>query len=113
VWIQGDIDAVGICVLNLLENAQRHSTPDTFINVRIYDSGVLEIENDCLAIPPDQLEQIAQRHVRCSNISTGSGLGLSIVSSIIHQMGGDLTFSSPSRSGNRGFKVSVVFGRTS
>jgi two-component system OmpR family sensor kinase len=109
VWIQGDLDAVGICVLNLLENALRHSTPANCISITLASSGQLEIENDCQAIPADQLGRITQRHVRCSNDATGCGLGLSIVTAILDQMGGALAITSPSRMDNRGFKVVVRF----
>lgn len=113
VWIQGDLDAVGICVLNLLENALRYSTPASCIHVVLANNGQLEIENDCPAIPADQLEKITLRHVRCSSHATGCGLGLAIVTAILDQMGGSLVITSPSRSDSRGFKVVVRFAADS
>ena len=109
VRIQGDLDAVGICILNLLENAIRYSVPASCIHVALSRCGQLDIDNDCPAIPADKLQGITQRHVRYSSYANGSGLGLSIVTAILEQMGGVLEICCPSRPDQRGFKATVRF----
>ena len=49
-----DIDAFGIAIRNLLENARLYGPPDEPIGVEVSD-GVIEIRNGGPAVPPEQV----------------------------------------------------------
>lgn len=109
VWITADVDAIGIVIQNLLENADRYGTPDTPIEVEIGENGALAIRNDCAALPPELLSTLAQRFVRGTQSPPGSGIGLSIVDAILRQSNASLRLESPCYAGNRGFAACVEF----
>lgn len=109
VRIVFDTDALGIVIQNLLENADRYGTPETPIEVVITAPGRLIVRNDCDAIPPARLFSLRQRFVRGNHGQTGSGIGLSIVDTILRQCQATLTLESPCYPGQRGFAVSVQF----
>lgn len=109
VLVLGDVDAIGIAVQNLLENADRYATPSTPIRISISSAGTLTLINDCVAVPPELLKSLRDRFVRGDQSKSGSGIGLSIVDTILGQCGALLTFESPCFENGRGFKVIVNF----
>lgn len=88
-----DVDAFGIVMRNLLENADLYGGGG-LIRVRVA-TGVVEVSNGGPAVPADKLSQLAKRFVRASSDQQGSGLGLSIVESLMRQSGGRLELVSP------------------
>lgn len=109
VWIKGDVDAVGIIIQNLLENADKHASIDTGIRVGLSANGALTIMNDCDAISGELLERLSQRFVRANQTKSGSGIGLSIVDSILRQSEAHLVLKSPCYENGRGFSATVQF----
>lgn len=109
VWVLGDLDAIGIAVHNLLENAGKYAPRHTEVEIRLQDDGALFVRNDCVAISPEQLSEITKRFVRVSQVSPGSGIGLAIVSTIVKHCKADLNLASPCYANSRGFEVSVKF----
>lgn len=109
VWVRGDLDAIGIAVQNLLENAAKYATAGTDIEVELRDDGVLSIRNDCDPISPDRLGQLPRRFVRASQNSSGSGIGLAIVTTIAAHCSAHLKLVSPCFATGRGFAVSLAF----
>ena len=103
VWVQGDIDALGIALQNLIENADRYGTPDTPIRIHMPEPGEIAICNDCDPIPPEKLACLGQRFVRGEQGKPGSGLGLSIVKTVAKHSGGSLQLISPANADGRGF----------
>jgi len=109
VFVLGDLDAIGIAIQNLLENVDRHATPSTAVQVSILSTGTLSITNDCAAIPTDLLKSLRDRFVRGNQSQLGSGIGLSIVDTILDQCGAQLTLESPCFENGRGFRATVIF----
>lgn len=101
-----DPDAFGILAGNLIENALRHSPPDTPVTVLLAGSGVLRVTNDSAAIAPETLARLTERFERGASLAHGSGLGLTIASAIAAQIGQSLRLTSPI-AGGRGFTAEV------
>ncbi len=77
-------------LLNLLDNAVRHTPPDSTIELRLSTSGeqaVVEVADDGPGVPRELREQVFDRFVRGDGpadtaVSGGSGLGLAIVKAV-------------------------------
>lgn len=84
----------------LLDNAILHSVPKADINVTLSKDTQgkirLAVSNTAEDIPDEQLAHLFDRFYRLDTKGSpnGSGLGLSIAKSIVHQMGGILTVTS-------------------
>ena len=84
----------------LLDNAVLHSTPEAQITVMLSRDAQgkirLSVSNTAKDIPPEQLSHLFDRFYRLDKEGSpnGSGLGLSIAKSIVHQMNGTLTVTS-------------------
>jgi two-component system phosphate regulon sensor histidine kinase PhoR len=80
---------------NLLSNAVRYSPPGSTITVRLRTTArtaTVEISDQGIGIPPDQLDRVFTPFFRGSNASTmhkgGLGLGLHITHEIVRRHGG-------------------------
>lgn len=100
VMVQGDLDALGIALRNLIENALLHSGPTQQVTVRITPLPSIEVLDEGPGIPPDRLDTMRQPFERGESPSPGHGLGLAIVSAIARQMGGTLELVSPAANGH-------------
>lgn len=107
--VLGDVDAIGIVVQNLLENAFKYAPNGSLVEIVCASDGVLSIANDCPAIPPELLDELRQRFVRAHQGEAGTGIGLAIVDAIVRQCLAKLQLISPCYSNNRGFMVKVHF----
>ncbi|MGL5812461.1 MAG: ATP-binding protein [Aeromonas sp.] len=75
---------------NLLDNACKFAISEVRVQVRRKGSGLLIlVEDDGPGIPPGKSEQIFQRGVRADS-SPGQGIGLAVVTEIVHSYGGDI-----------------------
>jgi len=106
--VDGMRDDLHRLVLNLLENAVRHTPPGTHIRARtLQDDGpVLVIEDDGPGIPPELRRKVFDRFVRgggdSSASSRGSGLGLAIVRAVADAHGATVTLGAlPDGTGTR------------
>jgi two-component system, OmpR family, sensor kinase len=96
IVVDGNPDELHRMVLNLLDNAVRHTPAGARIELRLRrDNGqaVLEVADDGPGIPPHLREQIFDRFVRGEGpadtaVGAGSGLGLAIVRSVATSHGG-------------------------
>jgi two-component system, OmpR family, sensor kinase len=94
--IDGNPDELHRMVLNLLDNAVRHTPPGATIELRVRPAGeqaVLEVADDGPGVPADLREQVFDRFVRGDGpadtaVGDGSGLGLAIVSAVATSHGG-------------------------
>ena len=94
--VDGNPDELHRMVLNLLDNAVRHTPPGSTIELRLRrqgDNAVVEVADDGPGVPPELREQIFERFVRGEGpadtaVSGGSGLGLAIVSAVAGSHGG-------------------------
>ncbi len=103
----GDIDAIGIALRNLIDNALKHGGEDGRIVVLVETLSVYVI-NDGPGVPPEILAKLVRPFERGITAAEGSGLGLSITSAIVHQAGGTLDLLSPVL-GDRGFCAVLRF----
>lgn len=102
-----DPDAAGILCRNLVENALRYGSPSAPVDVTLDPDGRLTVSNDGPVVPPETLAVLADRFERAGTSARGSGIGLSIVSTIADRIGSPLTLSSPRPGTRSGFEASV------
>jgi two-component system OmpR family sensor kinase len=96
--VEGSPDELHRMVLNLLDNATRHTPEGAMIELSLREESgdaVVEVGDDGPGIPPEMREQIFDRFVRGTGPSdtaagTGTGLGLAIVSAVARSHGGSV-----------------------
>ncbi len=94
--VDGNPDELHRLVLNLLDNAVRHTRPGSRIELRLRvegSSAVVEVADDGPGVSVELREQIFERFVRGEGpadtaIGGGSGLGLAIVNAVARSHGG-------------------------
>jgi two-component system, OmpR family, sensor kinase len=94
--LDGNADELHRMVLNLLDNAVRHTPPGSTIELRLRREGpeaVLEVADDGPGIPAEQRAAVFDRFVRGNGpadtaVGGGSGLGLAIVRAVADSHGG-------------------------
>ena len=90
----GDRERLTLVVLNLLDNAARHSPDDGKVRVAamVDDRGlVLEVSDDGPGIAPDERERVFERFTRGERPSGGgTGLGLAIALWVVNLHGGTI-----------------------
>lgn len=111
VVVQGDVDAIGIILSNLLENAIKYATPPgSLISIELNaQPAQIRIRNDCAALPAETVARLHERFFRARPNSHGAGLGLSIVHALLQPNAIELTLCSPFPSSNRGFEARLVW----
>ncbi|ARJ69727.1 ATP-binding protein [Paracoccus contaminans] len=102
-----DPDVFGVLARNLIENALRHGTPGTAVEVALTARAVLRVANDCPLLPPETLARLTTRFERAGSRAFGSGLGLTIVAAVAQVLGTELRMTSP-RPGSAGGIVSEI-----
>ncbi|HWI96535.1 MAG TPA: HAMP domain-containing sensor histidine kinase [Solirubrobacterales bacterium] len=110
--VTGNPDELHRMVLNLLDNASRHTPPGARIELhvrRVGDEAVVEVADDGPGIPPRLREQIFDRFVRGEGpadtaVGPGSGLGLAIVRAVATSHNGTVEVGE-SASGGAQFRV--------
>jgi signal transduction histidine kinase len=97
--VDGAADELHRLVLNLMENALRHTDPGTAVEATVETGNgavVLSVEDDGPGIPHEQREKIFERFYRGSGEQSGSsGLGLSIVRAVATSHGGTVSLEEP------------------
>lgn len=107
VRVQGDIDALGMALRNLVENAQRHAGASASLRLQLTAGGELSVQDDGPGVPPERLASLSHPFVRGDAPGEGSGLGLAIAHAVAVQSGGALTLRSPLAHG-RGFAATLA-----
>jgi len=99
VVVPGVRDELHRMVLNLLENAVRHTPPGTHIDAStsLHDgNAILVVQDDGPGIAPELQRRVFERFVRGGRDgSRGSGLGLAIVRAVARSHGGTVTLQRP------------------
>jgi two-component system, OmpR family, sensor kinase len=96
--VEGSSDELHRMILNLLDNAARHTPERATIELRLSEQGrdaVVEVADDGPGIPENMRTQIFDRFVRGEGPAdtargTGTGLGLAIVSAVAASHGGSV-----------------------
>jgi signal transduction histidine kinase len=102
-----DPGAVSCVMLNLLDNAVRYGPKSQAVIVRGRQVGPgqvsLEVDDAGPGIPATERERVTQPYVRLERdvdtLTSGSGLGLAVVSALLTEMQGTLRFEDSSRGG--------------
>jgi signal transduction histidine kinase len=109
--VDGARDDLHRMVLNLLENAVRHTPPGTQIRARTGVQGgvaTLIIEDDGPGITPELARRVFDRFVRgAGDGGRGSGLGLSIVRAVAESHGGSVVLGSSETGSGTRFVITV------
>jgi signal transduction histidine kinase len=112
--VEGSADELHRMVLNLLDNAARHTPAGSTIELSLREEGgdaVVEVADDGPGIPAPMREQIFDRFVRGEGPAdtargTGTGLGLAIVSAVTASHGGSVD-ALESESGGARFRARI------
>ncbi len=104
--VYGDASLLGQLFSNLLSNAVKYSPDGALIEVAAAQEGteaVISIRDHGIGIPEADRERVFDRYFRGSNTSGigGSGVGLSLVRSIVDLHKGDISLDSTEGSGSR------------
>ncbi|MBE2315329.1 HAMP domain-containing histidine kinase [Solirubrobacter sp. CPCC 204708] len=98
-WIEGVQDELHRLVLNLMENALRHTDPGTAVEASVERQGdqiVLAVEDDGPGIAPELREKVFERFFRAHGDRSGSsGLGLAIVRAVAESHHGSVSLEPP------------------
>jgi len=117
VRVRGDLDAIGLALRNLVENALVHGAGGSFIRVTCAESrkGVsLAVVDDGPGVAPTELPSLTKRFARGSGAAqSGAGLGLSIVDTLARRMGAKLVLVSPPDGRRNGFEARLVWQTSS
>ncbi|MFM0262127.1 ATP-binding protein [Paraburkholderia sediminicola] len=89
-----DVSSLTVVLRNLVDNAVRYTPPGGKVDVSVAQSGdevVFEVADSGPGIPDEELKRVLEPFYRLDHsISSGSGLGLSIVSEVARRTGGRL-----------------------
>jgi two-component system, OmpR family, sensor histidine kinase BaeS len=114
--VLADSDRITQVLLNLLDNARRHTPKDGNISIRAYSRENMlytQVHDTGIGIDPNDLPHIFERFYRAdrsrATTTGGSGLGLSIVKAIITAHGGKIwAESSPGQGATITFTLPLV-----
>ncbi|MFN8162021.1 MAG: HAMP domain-containing sensor histidine kinase [Solirubrobacterales bacterium] len=122
IEVEGNPDELHRLVLNLLDNAARHTPPGTRISLSLGEDGArgiawLEVADDGPGVPAEQREEVFDRFVRGRGpadtvAGPGSGLGLAIVRAVARSHGGSVSLTEAPGGGAR-FTVELPLAKTS
>lgn len=117
--VEGSRDELHRMVLNLLDNAIRHTPQRSCVELTLCEEGgdaVVEVADDGPGIPESMRDQVFDRFVRGTGPAdtargTGTGLGLSIVGAVAASHGGSVK-AAESRSGGALFIARIPLAET-
>jgi len=104
-----DIDAFGIVMANILDNALKYSPENSPIDVVVDEEPSITIRNEGPSHTPDQFARMRLRNATGSHQNkNGLGLGLSIVDTILRHSGGELKITSPVPGRDDGVECKII-----
>jgi two-component system, OmpR family, sensor kinase len=107
--VKADLDAAGIALQNLLDNALAHGPAGAPVTVTLAPDGSIRVISAGPPVPAETLPRLARRFERASAAGPGAGLGLAIVDALMRQSGGTLTLRSPATGRADGFEAVLGF----
>lgn len=111
---KGDRQRLTQVFINLLSNARDASPSGAAITVTSHQKEhtvVVEVEDQGSGIPPDVLARIYEPFVTTKDPGKGTGLGMSLVYSIIEEHYGHIAIQSPLDSASGGTRVTITLPR--
>ncbi len=102
-----DMDAFGIVMRNLIENALVHGDPDLPVRISLEKDGLIRVINGGPVVREMDIATLKKRFRRGQTNASGSGLGLAIADRIISQMSGTLELLSPASGEASGFEARI------
>jgi two-component system OmpR family sensor kinase len=102
-----DPDAFAILCRNLVENALRHGSENSAVEMTLTADGHLVVANVGPVVPREMLDRLTARFERANASTDGSGLGLAIVAAIANRIGSSLVLKSPRPGSASGFEASI------
>ena len=110
--VTANVDALGIAIQNLIDNALKHSPQDSAVTLRLGPGAELSIVNSGPVLESQELGRLKERFARASSgAREGCGLGLYIADTIARQSGARLHICSPARGRDEGFEAHLHWDR--
>jgi two-component system OmpR family sensor kinase len=103
-----DVDAFGIVIRNVIENALIHGDPEMSVSVTVQHNGIIRVVNGGPVVQEADMAMLKKRFRRGKSNADGSGLGLAIADRIVAQMGGTLELLSPAAGEVAGFEARMT-----
>ena len=110
--VRADLDAVGLAIRNLVENALIHGAGGKVIRLvgkRTLDGAMLAVIDEGPGVKGVEPSSLVKRFVRGSAAGSGAGLGLAIVDALARRMGVTLVLQSPAQGQPAGFEARLVW----
>jgi len=111
--VRGDLDAVGLALRNLVENALVHGAGGTTIRIACGQSAraaTIAVIDDGPGVAAGELPSLVKRFARGANArGSGAGLGLPIVDTLARRMGARLVLRSPAEGQSGGLEARLVW----
>jgi two-component system, OmpR family, sensor kinase len=115
VIVEGVRDELHRLMLNLLENAVRHTPPGTRVHASTHagvGEALITVEDSGPGIPPELADRVFERFVRGGRDGAkGSGLGLAIVRSVAQSHGGTVALKTPADGVGTRFEIRIPIVR--
>jgi signal transduction histidine kinase len=116
--VRGSSSDLARAVINLVDNARRHSPPEAPIRVSTLlngDSAIVSVRDSGEGIEQEHLQRLGERFYRAdehrSRKDGGAGLGLSIAKAIVERSGGTLRIESVVGSGTTVKLILPIFSQ--
>lgn len=103
-----DPDTVGILCRNLIDNALQHGDQASPVDVALSPGGELSVANGGPLVSAERLAALTGRFERNGSVGRGSGIGLSIVTTIADRIGSRLELRSPRPGADGGFEARIA-----
>jgi signal transduction histidine kinase len=114
VLLDGDPAGLRQVLLNLLDNAVKHSVPGGWVRVELRTGetmAALTVDNAAAPLPPELVPRLFHRFARGNGPAAGSGLGLSIAKLVVEAHRGRIDYSAPAE-GTVRFALHLPLPRT-
>lgn len=109
----GDSQRMLQVLLNLINNSRDASQPDSTIRIKCLNTAkslIVSVEDDGIGIPAAVRDRVFDPFFTTKEAGEGTGLGLSLVYSIVEDLHGNIDIISPARRGTgRGTRVELTF----
>ena len=93
-FVKGSRHAIEDAIRNLIENAIRHTPPNTEVVVEVDAKGSVSVSDHGIGVRPEERDHIFDRFWRGKECrGAGAGLGLAIVKEIMRAHGGEVMVS--------------------